>query len=68
MRTSVFVSLDNNPSRCIRNTKVENLASSNQCIESMHDFLNTSGKIPLCVTIWDFSLIKSALEKLPFSR
>lgn len=46
MRTRVFVSLDNNPSRCIRNTKVKNLASSNQSIESMHNLLNTGSEIP----------------------
>jgi len=46
MRTSIFVGLDNNPSRCVRDTKIENLASSDQSIETMHDLLNTSGEIP----------------------
>lgn len=46
MRASVFVSFDHDPSRCIRNTKIEDLASSDQSIETMHDLLNTGSEIP----------------------
>jgi hypothetical protein len=46
MLASVVVGLDHNPGRCIRDTKVEDLALSNQGVETMHDFLNTRSEVP----------------------
>jgi hypothetical protein len=46
MSASVVVGLDYNPGGCVRDTKVEDLALSNQGIESMHDFLNTGSEVP----------------------
>jgi hypothetical protein len=44
--TSVVISLDHNPGRCIGDSEVQHFASINQGIESMHDFLDTCGKVP----------------------
>jgi hypothetical protein len=46
MSASVVVGLDYNPGGCVRDTKVEDLALSNQGIETMHDFLNTGSEVP----------------------
>ena len=67
MSTSVVVGLDYNPSGCIRDSKVEDLASGNQGVETMHNFLDTGSEIPP-VNIKQIDVVRTQLLQRTVDR
>lgn len=44
--TSIAISLDDDPSRCVADTEVKNLALGDQDVERVHQFGDAGSKVP----------------------
>lgn len=46
MEASIVVALDNNPSRSVTDTQVQDLSSQDQLVQRVHEFWNTGRVVP----------------------